>query len=275
MKKRIIIIISFLLSSNFSLDIKLSGYKLILSGNPLCGQDSKYPYKKYKDRKEGLIKKKKLVAGEKLVLISAAVENIEKISADSKPSQYNLGLYLNESACLQIEVREFDVYYKMQPLQFNYKRGVNIFSWPAEIPMYYNIGLNNLYPLAKTRGADKIRIVPILLFYQKPQSTGVIYIFSLIPNKTIKELEYNIHRPEQQEYVYTAKLNDLLKDKIFQIRWNGMDSQNKPVTSGLLTLNIKATFKSSPGSEIRKEVTLNYHFYHFADLLKQKEFSKK
>ena len=72
MKKRMINIITSFFVLNLSL-LHLD-FSITKSGNTinaLQAQTLKYPYKKYQDRKEGLIKKKTLVAGEKLVLISA------------------------------------------------------------------------------------------------------------------------------------------------------------------------------------------------------------
>lgn len=231
-----------------------------------------YPYKKFENRKEGLIKKKTLVAGEKLVLISTSIENQEIIP--NNVTSYNLGFYLNDSAKIKIEVREFEHYYKMEPLQNNYGPGIQTFSWPSEIPGYYKINLIDLFPLAKISGSGIFKIVPIVLYYEQPSSADLFYRFGFIPNNTIKQLEYNIYRLKQKEPIFTCILKELIKDKIFYIRWNGKNNQNNPVPTDPLILNIKATFKSTPGREIRREVTLNYHFYHFVDLLKQKEFSK-
>ena len=260
-----------IITSLFVLNLSLLhlDFSITKSGNTinaLQAQTLKYPYKKYQDRKEGLIKKKTLVAGEKLVLISATMENQEKIPKNI--TKYNLGFYLKDSAKIKIEVREFDHYYKMEPLQNKYRIGIQTFSWPSEIPGYYNINLIDLFPLAKISCPGIFKIVPIVLYYEQPSSPDLIYRFGFIPNNTIKQLEYNIYRTDKDEPIFTGMLKELIKDKIFHIRWNGKDNQNNPVATDPLILNIKATFKSSPGSEIRREVTLNYHFYHFADLLR-------
>ena len=271
-KKKIILVTSFffLNLSLLHLDFSITESGNII--NTLQAQTLKYPYKKYEDRKEGLIKKKTLVAGEKLVLISTSIENQEIIPKNV--TSYNLGFYLKDSANIKIEVREFDYYYKMEPLQNKYSPGIQTFSWPSEIPDYYKINLIDLFPLAKISGSRIFKIVPIVLYYEQPRSADLIYRFGFIPNHTIKQLEYNIYRPNQDEPIFTGILKELIKDKIFHIRWNGKDNQNNPIPTESLILNVKATFKSSPGSEIRREVTLNYHFYHFADLLQQKGFSK-
>jgi hypothetical protein len=272
MKTKVInVILSFICLFIFHVD-----FSIIISGsiiNVLQAQTPTYPYKKYENRKEGLVAKKTLVAGEKLVLISASMENQEIVPKNV--ASYNLGFYLKDSAKIKIEVREFDRYYKMEPLQDEYKPGIQTFSWPSEIPIYYNIGLTDLFPLAKISGAGILEIIPIVLYYEHPRSPDLIYRFGFIPNNAIRVLEFNIYKSGRNEPLFTGTLKDLLTEKVFHILWSGKDNQNNPVPSGLHVLNIKATFKSAPGSEVKKEVTLNYHFYHFADLFKQKEFSKK
>lgn len=244
-------------------------------GDLLIAQSKNYPYKKYKDRKEGLIKKKTLVAGEKLVLVGAAIDNSENIPANSQPAEYKLGFYLEEPTRVKIEVREFGSYYKMQPIQVSYKQGSNTFSWPSEIPLYYGIGLKDLYPLAKIRGRGTSKIVPIVLYHKNPESAEMSYSFAFIPNKAITELEYNILKSGSSEPVFNGKLMDLLREKIFYLRWSGKDMSGKPVASDSFVLTLKATFQPPPGSADFKTLTLSYRFYHFADLLKQRELTIK
>lgn len=274
MKKKIIILITSFFFLNLS--FLHFNFSITKTGNPkntLQAQTIEYPYKKYKDRKEGLIKKKTLVAGEKLVLISASIENKEVIPKNA--TLYSLGFYLKDSSKIKMEVREFDHYYKMEPLQDKYQPGLQTFSWPSEIPNYYNINLVDLFPLARISGAGILKIAPIMLYYENPKSTDLIYRFGFIPNNTIKKLEYSIYQSGKNEPLFIGNLRDLVREKIFHIQWNSKDNQNCPIPSGLLILNIKATFKSTPGSEVKREVTLNYQFYHVADFFKQRGFSSR
>lgn len=262
----------FLVLSIFYLDLSV-----IKSGNlnnSLYAQTPKYPYQRYDNRKEGLIPKKTLVAGEKLVLISASIENQEIVPKNV--TSYSLGFYLKDPAKVKIEVRELENYnYKMEPLQDIWQPGIRTFSWPSEIPNYYHINLVDLSPLARISSAEIFTIVPIVLYYENPNSKDLTYCFGFIPNNTIKELEYSIYQAGKDEPLFIGRLRDLIGEKPFHIQWSAKDNQNRPVSSGFLILNIKATFKSTPGSEVRREVTLNYQFYHVADFFKQQGFSKK
>lgn len=253
------------MSNLLKYDVSNTNILLFTSGNYLYAQ-SEYPYKKYKDRKEGIIRKKQLIVAEKLVLISAAIENLESVEQEYKPNEYKLAFYLKESAKVRIAVSEFENYYKMQPLQEVYSSGPNHFSWPAEIPEYYNIAVDDLCTLAKIRDSRSTTIVPIVLYYKKPQNTHVRYRFSFIPFKRISLLECNIYELDKKEPIFTRTLRNIPRERITHIRWNGKDTRNKKVSSGLFVLDIKATFKSSYGSIYAKTVTLNYNFYHVADL---------
>jgi len=236
-------------------------------------QEPDYPYKKYADRKEGIIPPRHLVAGEKLDLIAAKIENLEKVPTGSIPSQYRLGFYLTETARLKLEVREFEHYYKMQPIQEVYPPGPNIFKWPSKIPLHYGIDLAELFPLSEIWGSGGSTLVPIVLYYERPFNPEMTYKFSFAAYKPISVLEYKIE-DRHERLIFTRKLQDL-SDKIIHIQWNGRDINNKPVASGLLRLNIKATFKPPPGSIEYKTVTLNYQFYHFAELLWQELLTNK
>jgi len=256
------------MSNLLKYDVSNTNLLLFTLGNYAYAQKVEYPYKKYRDRKEGIIRKKQLVAAEKLVLISAAIENLESIEKEYKPNEYKLAFYLKESAKLKIAVSEFENYYKMQPLQEVYSPGPNHFSWPSEIPEYFNIALDDLLTLANIRGSRSTTIVPIVLYYEKPQNTDVRYRFSFIPFKRITLLEYNIYKLHKKEPIFTRTLRNIPRERITHIRWNGKDARNKKVSSGLFILNIKATFKSSQSSIYAKTVTLNYNFYHIANLFK-------
>ena len=114
--------------------------------NILYAQNTKYPYKRYEDRKEGITKPRKLVAGdEKLELISALIENDE--SEPQEESQwYKLGFYLPNTARVKIVVNQIEKSYKMEPSKRDYSSGTYRFSWPSEIAKYYNIALHELLP---------------------------------------------------------------------------------------------------------------------------------
>lgn len=131
-------------------------------------QEPKYKYKNYGDRREGIVPRTQLVTGEKLDLIAAKIENLEKVPTGSIPSQYRLGFYLAESARLKIEVREFEHSYKMQPTLKIYPPGCDAFKWPSKIPLHYGIDLDRLFPLSEIRGSGGSTIVPIVLFYERP-----------------------------------------------------------------------------------------------------------
>lgn len=267
----VLVLLLFFFLDQLIFNLNLSVIKSGNLSNSLYAQE--YPYKKYENRKEGLVPKKTLVAGEKLVLISASIENKEVIPKNA--TLYSLGFYLKDSSKIKMEVREFDHYYKMEPLQDKYQPGIQTFSWPSEIPNYYNINLVDLFPLARISGAGILKIVPIVLYHNNPRSTDLIYRFGFIPNNTIKELEYSIYQSGKDEPLFIGKLRDLVSEKIFHIQWNSKDNQNRRVPTGPLILNIKATFRSAPGSEVRREVTLNYQFYHVADFFKQRGFSRR
>jgi len=97
------------------------------SPSALYAQNTRYPFKEYADRKEGIIKKETLVAGEKLLLISAVIENREPLPAGNT-SSCNLKFYLKNTARVSIEIWEYDKSYKMVPFLKSYPAGLTKFS---------------------------------------------------------------------------------------------------------------------------------------------------
>lgn len=245
----------------FWLIFMISGIMSLTSpANKLYAQ---YTYKKRGDRKEGIVSRRQLVAGERLVLVGAAINLIEPFPEDDIPDEFKLGVYLQDSAKVKIEMREFNEYYKMQPLKMVYGGGRTIFPWPSEIPLHYNIKLEDLYPLAKVYQAGKTTILPIALFYDTPQNIIPNYNFCYNPSRSISRLEYNIYQTQTEKLIFSGEMNDLLRERIFCIRWNGKDSSNHSVKSGLYTLIVKATFVRAPGRATAKTVALDTEFYHF------------
>jgi len=243
-------------------------------GNLLYAQTPQYPYKRYENRKEGLVKSKQLVAGEKLVLLSAAIENNEAMPRTSF-NQYRLAFCLPETSQVKIVVREFEKVYKdvrmeyrMEPLQDEYPSGTNQFSWPAEIPLYYKLTVDDLVPLATMPGSEFDTIVPLLLFYAAPMNSEVSYRFCFFPLQTISVLEYKIYRAKPLELVYSAKLRDLPGEQKTYLRWPGKNQNNQLANSGLYNLVIEATFRPLPGTNAKK-LTTTYQFYHDAEIMRK------
>ncbi len=254
--------------------LKIFGLPLFECGHNLYAQEPRYPYREYRDRKEGIIEDIEFVSGQKLVLISANIENQEP-KPGKLPGLYYLGFYLNKPARLNIEVKENRKSYLMRPSQQVYSRGPNIFAWPSKISAYYKISLMDLFPLVESYDSEISTIIPIALFYKKPTNKELVYNFCFIPQSKIKVVEYKIYSLTSNELVASGKLNDLEMDKEFYIQWNSTDRRNANVSDGDYLLNIKSFFEPPLGSTFSPPVTLNYKFYHYAELLRRELFTSK
>ncbi len=244
--------------------------------NRLYAQTLQYPYKKYENRAEGLVKSRQLVEGEKLELLSAAIENNEAMPK-AGVDKFHLAFCLQGTSRVKIIVREFEKVYKdvkmeyrMVPLQNQYPSGTNQFSWPAEIPLHYKLTIDDLVPLATAPGSEFDTIVPLLLFYAAPMNSAVSYRFCFFPLQTVSGLEYKIYRANPLEPVYSDKLRDLPGEQKIYLRWPGKDQSNKPAGSGLYNLVIAATFRALPGTNAKK-MTATYQFYHDAEIMKKSQ----
>ncbi len=239
-------------------------------GNDLYAQGNKYAYKQYDDRKEGIIISSQLVAGEKLVLVAATIANNEPLPQQNV-NQYHLGFYLKDPAKLNIEVWEFEKRYKMEPLENKWNSGLQQFAWSPEIPRHYNIALKDLFPLAKVAGSRNQKIVPVVLYYVKPQGAEVSYYFYFVAQNEISILAYKIYATgtEMPKLVYSDTLGDLRAHERISVRWRGKDRNSLAVKSGWYSLLLEAKFKARPS------VILEYQFYHHADLLQEERFSRR
>jgi hypothetical protein len=207
------------------------------------------------------------VAGETLELVAAAIENNEPIPAGNM-AKYNLGFYLQDSARVPIFVRKLEQLYQMEPLRRDYPPGLNIFSWPSEIPLFYDIAIKDLLPLAKVVGSRHQQIVPVVLYYTRPESAEVRYGFSFMAQRPICELVHEIYRLDSLTLVYSSTSRSLLKaDKPFQIRWPGKDQNNRTANAGQYKLVVEATF-CAPTGQPKRTVTTSFQFYHNSEFLK-------
>jgi len=239
-----------------------------LPRNELYAQDRKYPFKDYGDRKEGINRKEQLVAGERLLIISAVVENREP-SPVANASVYNLKFYLKDTSQVSIDVWEYDKSYEMEPWVRSYPSGLAKFSWPSEIPRYFKIALKDLYPLAKTLDSGRPIYLPIALYDTNPEQRGQFYSFGFIPLKSITELEYKIYKLQSPNPLHSGKLRDIRKEQKIFISWNGKDQNNRLAESDLYTLVITAKYTPKPGTRPKPPVTTQYQFYHDIDLLEK------
>jgi len=240
----------------------------LASPRELYAQDKKYPFKDYGDREEGIKRKEQLVAGERLLIISAVVENREPLTAENA-STYNLKFYLRDTSQVSIDVWEYDKSYEMKPRVRSYASGLATFSWPSEIPRYFNIAPKDLYPLVKTLNSSRPIYLPISLYITNPERRGQFYSFGFIPLKPITELEYKIYRLQSPTPLHSGKLRDIRKEQKIFISWNGRDQNNRVVESDLYTLVITSNYRPKPGAPPRPPVTTQYQFYHDIDLLER------
>lgn len=238
-------------------------------GDQLYAQTPEYPYKRYQDRKEGIVQPRQEVSGEKLVLVSATIESSESAKKENTPN-YNLAFYIEDTLQVKVVVREFVNRYKMEPLQQKYLPGVNHFLWPSKIPRFYDIGIRDLFSLAEVLGLGGQRIVPIVLFDTKLKQPEFSYRFCFVPLQSISLLQYKIYLANSPVFIHTGTLNDLEVNKISCILWNGKDKISKIVNDGLYELIIETTFKPPPGAIPRKVIS-KYQFYHSTDLLVDKQ----
>ena len=229
------------------------------------GQETPYPYQDYGDRKEGILPySAKLVAGEKIELITAAIESVESPSA-AISDRCSLGFYSHSNSEIEIKVREIDAHYLMEPRQRWFDSGLQTYSWPATIVDYCQIKLLDLLPLGELLTPGKKQIVPIFIYRGKPLAEEVNYRFGFSALKSVRELTYEIFRGEELESLNHGQLHNLRANEIFYVLWNGRNSKDEPLASGLYTLSIQVRFQSLPG-QLPNVVTLNLEFYHFREL---------
>jgi hypothetical protein len=234
--------------------------------NELFAQEPRYSYRVYQDRKEGIVPQRTLVAGEKLVLVSAELESNEAARAQNTP-QYKLAFYLrNGTKKISLVVREPKKRYKMEPLRREYPAGFNSFAWSSEIPRFYDITIHDLAPLAESADLTGEFIVPVVLFSTSVKPATLQYRFGIVPLQTISVLEYKIYPPNSLQAIYAAKLRDLHADEEACLRWHGKDQNNMVVKDGRYQLTVEATFKALPG-ESAKQTYVKYVFYHHAEAL--------
>lgn len=237
---------------------------------PCQAQDERFQYQRYENRKEGIVNRKELIAGEKLVLISASIENNEKLDNNREPEKLNLDFCINDSVKIKIQVREFEHNYLMVPLNENYGKGKHTFQWPAEIANFYKITHQEMLPLGMVKSNHSKKIVPMMIYNSKPKNLTVVYKFSFYPHQTIFQLKYYIYGSNINQPIFSDERKNLIKDEIFDLRWNGRDTYDQPAPNGQYNLFVEATFQPAFGSVNYRKIPLTFQFDHFANFLKLK-----
>jgi hypothetical protein len=228
-------------------------------------QPPPFPFRQYPDRREGIVPDREPVsAGARFDLISAYIENAEEKPGENS-KYYNLGFYLGEASDVNVEVNEYKIRYKMEPLKIHYSSGFNTFRWPAKIPAALDIDLKKLKPLAKTIQSSRMRVVPIVLFYSKPLIDELKYTFALISKSSLIKMNYKIFESRTLNIVYSGELKDFAANEMITINWDAKDANQNRVESGLYILNTEAIYPGPPGRGAQA-VTNNFEFYHSAKI---------
>jgi len=266
MKKFIISAFSILLAANLIPVNESTPHFGIVQA--LYAQDGPYAYAAFNDRKEGILKKRELVAGEKLVLVAAAIANNEAPPPTGN-SPYRLGFYLPGPAKVKVQIWEFGKQYKMEPLKKQWQSGPNQFAWSPEIPRYFNIAVKDLLPMARMTESPEQEIVPVVLYYRRPEGAVVSYQFYVVALDEIVALTYKIYnlQAEPPVLVYIAVLQNLPAHQHLKVPWHGKDQNHRATASGKYGLFLEARFK-------RGTVAAEYTFYHHARLLQEKTLTE-
>lgn len=230
----------------------------------------KYPYAKRNNRKEGIIeRKRKLFGDQKIDLISASIVNLE--ATKNKIENYNCAFYVNEQSRIKLEIRELETNYKMEPLKKDYIADLHTFSWPSTIPLHYKIGLHDLLPLARILGARNTTVVPVVLYYDKPINSDVVYNFCILPQYRVKRLIYSIYEATSNSFIFSNTLFNLPRAKMQWLKWNGRNFKDEAIHDGNYYLSVRCLFSSRKSKKDNLELTWNYNFYHFSNLLNHKK----
>lgn len=232
----------------------------------LFAQD--YPYQRYDDRKEGILREKKLVAGERLELISAAIAP-QEAQLETQPGDYRLAFFMDDSSRAQVVVQalvpEIQRLYKMEPIFTKNPKGMRTFSWPATIPKHYNLTLDKLLPLALVKSSAGGKIAPVLLYSQSRKDAAPRYRFCFVPSASVILLNYHIYETNATTPLYSSTMRDLLSEQPACLSWDGRTQNGAGVKNGWYRLVLEVTFKALPGANPRK-LSVQYEFYHYAEI---------
>lgn len=250
---RILFSIAFILVT-----IDLPVYMTRTMGGNLYSQ-TKYPYEPYENRYEGILAKK-LVAGERLVLLSAEIENIG--SSGKTDSVFSLEFFSYDTLSVRIEVWEHDKLYKMQPFVQNCLPGIHGFSWPAKIPIHYDINLADLSPIAKTIGMSGPIFLPIRFVESvRDNENNQKYVFTFLATKSIDSLAYSIY-DFKSKLLQSGNFYDMSKNQKIIVEWHGMTSDSTLAASGLYSIVVKAAYTPKPNILPKPPVTTRHDFFH-------------
>lgn len=187
-------------------------------------------------------------------LISFLAQHTREISYDS--SLFNIGFLVpteltNKDIDIFIEDRNLRSYY-MIPVQKRWPAGRQTFTWNSKRAADQNIGLFDMFGLAKLKDSDfGEKIIPITFYYSHKPAQIEHYEFVFVV--TLKaNLKYTIFDEAEKE-VAKGVFRDQPRNKNIIIKWD-----IKNASAGKYTLLIEYILKN--GKRVRGEST--FEFYH-------------
>ena len=228
----------------------------------LYAQDTPYPFSKFEDRKEGIVKPRKLVGGEKIRLMSASIRSGEGAPA-TDDSSYRLEFCLTAPKRVRVLVQSFEKNYLMEPLNRNYVAGTARFRWPDTIPSFFDLAPKDLHPFVAWYESAEQHVAPVWVFQGTPKLNAWAYEFDYALNKPALTLSYTLFDVDTLVPIVEGELENLAAEQLFSVRWDGRNVDGSPANEGYYKLLVTAVFKNVAGR--RYEVSHPVTFYHCFD----------
>ena len=234
-------------------------YCLLFCACVLPTQAQEYPFKRIEDRKEGIVKGRQLVSGEKINLVAARIRHV----ADGKATAgntYQINFCSPGSSNMRVMVQSFEERYKMEPLNNEYEAGNSEYKWPDTIAKYYNLHPGNLYPLVSWYAEGKSRVAPVEVSAGSSETDSLVYEMYFVAHKSARNISYKIYNPVNLDTLSSGELGDVEKHELFGVAWNGRDKQGNKQATGYYEMVVTGEFKSvATGAFEVKDKVIFYH----------------
>ena len=222
------------------------------------GASAQYPFKRYADRKEGIINPTERVSGLKIDLIAALIRSEETAEAH-KESPYAIRFCLADSSRISVVVQSFDDNYRMEPLNRDFSAGISSFQWPSTIPRHFGITPEGLFPFATWYASRQRNVAPIFVHQGEPVLSQPVYEFYYIAQKALKTLTYTVYGAESLEEIESGIAENIPPDALYPIRWDPMINDSTQAAPGTYQLVVTGTIEESSANTY--EVTHKVSFY--------------
>ncbi len=237
------------------------------TNNSSRGQEFSDEYQLREDqfdsRKEGIKADKRIdVSSDKIALLSALAVTTASVSTPLPPV-LKLGLFAVRNTPASVNVFHEPKSYYVTPIRESWGPGFTTFAWPTDIIQRQQVPFGELFGRAIFVERGIRTIFPVCLYAGDTAGKVEAYTFVVAPLREM-EIQWWIIDGETDGITVSSEPQKIGANEKYFIEWRCLDSEGRSAPEGDYVLKLQGVY--DPPFARKRTVSVNYRFYHKADL---------